>query len=271
MTISLSNGSFSYNEKVNIFHNLNLHLEKGEILSILGPNGCGKTTLLKILIGLYSLTKGSLDLNEQKSISERKRNSYFGYVPQISDSPVSYSVSQMVLLGRSRFIGTFSKPSPNDFRTVDRILKQVKISHLAERAFSSLSGGERQLVLIARALATEARILVLDEPTSALDLINQHDTIELIRLLSHDEGLSIVFSTHDPSHALHISDKTILMNREGSSLEGKTKDMITEKNMKNLFGVDTRIMDLSMDKGFVSKAVMPVLLPYQPRTRTIVQ
>lgn len=265
MTISISNGSFSYDGKKEIFRNLNFLLKKGEILSVLGPNGCGKTTLLKILLEIHHLSGGVMKVDNQPCRHGRNGNQHFGYVPQSTGVPVAYSVFQMVLLGRSRFIGTFSRPSPGDYQKVEEILKMVNISHLAVRSFASLSGGERQLVLIARALATEARVLVFDEPTSSLDLVNQHYTVELMRVLSHEKGYSIIFSTHDPTHALHISDNTILINREGTSLFGLTKEMITEKHMKLLFGVETRILDLSLGEGMVSRGVMPILPPFKPR------
>ena len=265
MTISISNGKFSYDGKKDIFHNLNFLMKKGEILSVLGPNGCGKTTLLKILIGIFPLSEGILKVGSRHCEQNRKNTCHFGYVPQITGTPVAYSVFQMVLLGRSRFIGTFSRPSPGDYKIVEKILEQVKISNLADRSFSSISGGERQLVLIARALATEAQVLVFDEPTSALDLVNQHNTVELMRVLSHEKGFSIIFATHNPSHALHISDNTILMDREGTSIFGRTEKMITEKNMKRIFGVDTRIFDLPFGEGLISRGVIPILLPFQPK------
>ena len=255
MKLTVNNASFSYTKNKTVFSNLSFSINKGEILSVLGPNGCGKTTLLKCIAGIRHFNSGIIRKDNWK-------NDYSGYVPQLTSSPVAYQVFKMVLMGRSRFIGHFSKFRNSDFEKVQEILEKMNISNLAERSFNSLSGGERQMVLIARALATEAEILIFDEPTSALDLVRQHRIVDLMRKLSHEEGLSIIFSTHNPSHALHISDKTILMNRDGSSLFGKSEEMISEKTMKQLFEVEIRIMKLEHRCGAVTRPVVPVLEPY---------
>ncbi len=256
MTLAVENASFSYIKGKPVFANLSFSMNKGEILSVLGPNGCGKTTLLKCMAGIRNF-----DPPCQMMVNAENR--YSGYVPQLTSSPAGYTVFKMVLLGRSRFIGHFSKFKSADFEKVEKILEKMSITHLCPRPFNSLSGGERQLVLIARALATEAEILIFDEPTSALDLVKQHSIVELMRRLSHEEGLSIIFSTHNPSHALHISDKTILMDKTGVSFFGDSDKMITEKSMKELFDVEIKIMKLEHEGGTTSRPVVPLLKPFK--------
>jgi len=264
--IELTNAAFSYPETGTIFSNLSFDLHDGEILSILGPNGCGKTTLLKCLIGILEFDKGTIRLDGKTAERGTGRSTFFGYVPQITSPPLSYSVFQMVLLGRSHFIGTFSKPRGKDIEQTNIALSRLNISHLSSQSFSSLSGGERQLVLIARALATEARILLFDEPTSALDLVNQQNTIELMRTLAHEHGLSIVFTTHAPSHALHISDRTLLMHKGRKAFFGPAGEVITEENIRTHFGIDAKIFEFSQGNEGTSLGVLPILKPF-PREK----
>ncbi|MBI9096796.1 MAG: ABC transporter ATP-binding protein [Sphaerochaeta sp.] len=266
MKISLNDGLFYYDRTRTIFQDLNLNLDEGKILSILGTNGCGKTTLLKCLCGLYPFKGGHLFLDGRESLAHYDRCLFFGYVPQATGVPVPYSVFETVLMGRSRFIGTFSKPTADDIFRVEALLEKVGITRLASRSFSSLSGGEKQMVLICRALATEAEVLVFDEPTSALDLVNQHNTIDLMHKLSHDEGYSIIFSTHDPSHALHLSDYTIMMDKAGNSSFGRAEEIITEARLRSLFGVETRILNVEGVNGSDCRVVMPVLWESKKRS-----
>jgi len=259
MTLSLEKGYFTYGNGKTVFRDLNFHLPRGRTLSLLGPNGSGKTTLLKCLAGILSLTGGDLRLDGQLKNSTESRLGCFGYVPQISGHPAPYSVYNMVLMGRSRYYGTFSKPSEKDHAVAERALDRMGIASMGERPFSSLSGGEKQLVLIARALATESEILLFDEPTSALDLINQKKTIELLRKLAREDGLSVIFSSHDPTHALHLSDYSILMDGKESALSGEAEEIITEGNIERIFRIQTVIREIASSDGRKSRHVIPLL------------
>ena len=259
MTLEIKNGSFTYDTGDMVFQNITLKLHEGAVLAVLGPNGSGKTTLLKSLVGLLRLTSGDLLLDGIEISSDRLRTRHFGYVPQITEKPAPYSAFQMVLLGRSRFIGTFGRPADSDFRSAEEAIIRTGIRSLSERLFSSLSGGERQLVLIARALATEARILVFDEPTSALDLVNQNRTLHLLKRLSREEGYMVIFSTHNPSHALHISEKTLLLDKYGCYLFGDTSAVVTEQNLETVFGVETKIIEVPRNNGNRVWGVVPII------------
>lgn len=258
MRLDIRGAAFSYGRGEPVFSGLNFDVREGEILSVLGPNGCGKTTLLKSLVGIQDFTRGTLTSEGGGLGRNGSRTSLFGYVPQITAVAAAYTAFEMVLLGRSRFIGSFERPREEDRRKAAEALEEAGVARLAGRSFSSLSGGERQLVLIARALATEARILVFDEPTSALDLVNQHRTIHLLRRLARQGGYTVVFSTHDPSHALFVSDRTLLMRKNGEALFGPAAEIITEKNLLAVFGVEVRLVEVPV-RGGRTVGVLPLL------------
>ncbi len=266
MKISLTDASFAYNPEQLVFRDLSFQLDSGQIMSLIGPNGCGKTTLLKCLVGIRSFSGGLLELDGKAGPSDSDRTRLFGYVPQLAGDPVPYSVEQMVLLGRARFMGPFSRPDPQDIAIAETSMEMVGITRLADRGFHSLSGGERQLVLIAQALTTGATTLVFDEPTSALDLVNQHDTVDLLRRLSHDEGYTVIFSSHDPSHALHISDQCLLMDKTDGSRFGPAEEVITEAELRRVFGVESQVIRHERKGQGTSMGVLPILKPYFKKT-----
>ena len=217
---------FSYDPSQPVLKDYRGELERGKVLAILGPNGCGKTTLLKLLIGVFIPQEGVIRIEGRVA-----------FVPQLFQVSFSYSVLDMVLMGRAHRIGLFSSPSVADEKAALLALEKLGLAHLAERPFDELSGGQRQLVIFARALATEAEILILDEPTSALDLKNQGVILEWIRRLSREEGLTVVFTTHYPHHAHVVADTTMLMLGEHEFLCGPTGDVMTEENLHRLYGV----------------------------------
>ncbi len=263
VNIELADGAYSYGPERAVFSDLSFFVRSGEILSVIGPNGCGKTTLLKCLVGILDFEAGGLDIGGQTGIAATARSRLFGYVPQLTADPVPYSVERMVVLGRARFQRAFGRPEQRDFAVAREAMRTVGIQHLAGRAFNTLSGGERQLVLIAQALATEAHALVFDEPTSALDLVNQHQTVELLRTLSHERTYTIVFSSHDPSHALHIADRCLILGKDVSTYEfGPAETVITEEGIRKAFGVDSRIVRHEYDDGSVALGVTPILKPF---------
>lgn len=209
-----------------LFDPVDLVLSRGEITAILGGNGQGKTTLMKTLLGDQRPLQGSVE-----------HTGRINFVPQRFDCAFSYAVLDMVLMGRANAIGLFSSPSQHDITMAQRALAMLSIDHLAHEAFDRLSGGQQQLVLIARALASECDVLILDEPTTALDLAHQATVIELLHALAKERQISILFSTHDPAQAQFIADHVVLLMKDKRCLTGPKHEVLTEHHLTELYGV----------------------------------
>lgn len=209
-----------------LFRDLSFTVARGQTLVLLGRNGRGKTTLLKSIAGLVAPTSGSIRCKGE-----------IGYVPQSFLPAFSYSVFDIVLMGRARHIGMFSNPTAADRAHAMEALAQLGLAELAPRAITTLSGGERQLVLIARALASEAEILLLDEPASALDFRNQAVVLSTLRRLARERGLTVVMTTHEPTHALEIADRAVLLYGGGVAEEGPVAEVLTAVKLSDLYGM----------------------------------
>lgn len=215
---------------------LSLTLRAGEVLALLGPNGCGKTTLLKTLLGLLPALGGAVHLQgkplAQWPLAERARE--LAYVPQGQASTFGFTALEMVLMGRTAHQGLIARPTAHDRDVAHGALHRVGMVHLADRSVHHISGGERQLVLIARALAQQPRAVLLDEPTASLDFGNQGLVMRAIRTLAM-EGLAVLFTTHDPNQALRCADRALLM-REGRVLaEGAVHEVIEVEGLRALY------------------------------------
>lgn len=224
---------FAYNGDGWLFRNVSYRLAPGEILTVLGPNGSGKTTLLRCVVGLADPTEGHV-----------LADGPIGYVPQSHRSTFAYTVLDMVLMGRVRQLRTLATPGRRDYRRALAALERVGLDALADRDYPTLSGGERQLVLIARAIAAEGVVLVLDEPASALDLRNQGRVLHLLRELA-DEGRTIMLTTHHPDHALEIADTALLLDGSADARIGAADTLLTDAVVSALYGV--RAYTLTLD------------------------
>ena len=209
-----------------LFADLSFSLPKGQTLVLLGRNGRGKTTLLKCIAGLLRPTAG-----------EVRCSGITGYVPQSFAPTFSYSVFDVVLMGRARHVGIFSNPTASDRIRAREALEELGMAGFARRSIATLSGGERQLVLIARALASEADMLLLDEPAAALDFHNQAVVLATLRRLTRERGISVVMTTHEPTHALEIADRAVLLYGSGRAEEGAVDDVCTEHRLSDLYGM----------------------------------
>ena len=259
MNFKVENGCFGYGKGKNILNNINFNVDEKEILSILGSNGVGKTTLLKCTLGLLNWKSGQTLIGgkDMKSMSHKEIWSSIGYVPQAKLSAFAYSVDEMVLLGRNSHLKMFEQPNKKDREIAEKCIERIGIGYLKGKLCSKISGGELQMVLIARALASEPKLLILDEPESNLDFKNQLIVLETIKNLRDEEGISSIVNTHYPNHAIDISDKSLILNRDGSSVFGPADSVIVEENLNRAFGVDVKISDFyHSDKKYTS--VFPI-------------
>ncbi|MGW0734382.1 ABC transporter ATP-binding protein [Streptomyces sp. NPDC002851] len=215
-----------------LFRSVSHRLAPGEILTVLGPNGRGKTTLLRCLVGLTEPTEGRI-----------RAQGAIGFVPQSHRTTFAYTVLDMVLMGRVRHLRPLTTPGPRDYEHALAALDRVGLTALADRDYPTLSGGERQLVLIARAIAAEGPVLVLDEPASALDLRNQGRVLHLLRSLA-DEGRTIVLTTHHPDHALEIADTALLLYGGADVRVGPADALLTDTAVSALYGVRAHTLTL---------------------------
>lgn len=249
VVFELENGCCGYSRTPVIDH-INFKVTSGEVLCILGPNGVGKSTLFMSMLGLIPMLGGKLSINGE-DISRWSRAEIaqsIGYIPQTSNPPFSYSVMDVVLMGRTAHLGMFESPKKEDEEIAVSAIERLGIYRLANKRYLELSGGEKQLVLIARALAQQPRILIMDEPTAALDFGNQQLILEQIRFLS-EQGLAVIMSSHFPDHAFLYAHKVLMLKDGGIYASGAPLDVITEKSLRELYSVNTKIIKT----GLISK------------------
>jgi iron complex transport system ATP-binding protein len=221
-------------------------LGRGEVMCVLGPNGGGKTTLFRTILGLLQSQEGSihLDGNALQRLSRIEIARLAGYVPQEHAGYFAFTVREFVLMGRTAHLGAFSVPAKKDREVADRVLESLAISALAERPITEISGGERQLALLARALAQEPKVLVLDEPTAGLDFGNQVRVLERMSQLAAS-GIAILFSSHDPDHAFLCAQRALLL-AQGRVLEiGAPAQVIRPDTLERLYGVSVQVLRLA--------------------------
>lgn len=243
--IGLENSAVTFGAR-RLFSNVSFTVPVGRSMAILGPNGRGKTTLLRALLGFQPLAAG-----------RRETPSVVGYVPQHGASQARLTGLEIVTMGRAVQLGLFGQPGAEDRDAAECALEEVGGSHLGKLRYDRMSGGQRQMVLIARALATGSPALVFDEPTSALDLGNQARTLDLLNRLRQRRDKAILFTTHDPNHALAAADDVLLMMPGGNELHGTVAEMIEPDRLSQLYGVAMRWVDLTGPEGETRRAMVP--------------
>jgi iron complex transport system ATP-binding protein len=232
--------------RTQIASGIDLTIRAGTITCLLGPNGCGKTTLLKTLIGLIPPLAGSVTVDDAPvaSLSATEKARRIAYVPQQHAPPFPFTVGDVVMMGRQAHLGLFAAPGKRDRERVVAVLAQIGMAHLFDADYSRLSGGQRQMVLIARALAQDTTLLVLDEPTASLDFGNQalilSETARLARA-----GFTILMSTHDPDHAFAVADDVILMKNGAILARGAPRETLTAKALQDVYGIEIAVETLT--------------------------
>lgn len=258
-SIRLENAAFSYGEK-EVFLGISLDVYKGEMLSILGSNGCGKTTLLRCIQGELRLKQGRILLEgkDLSSLTPTERARKIGMVFQEHSALFPYPVLEVVRMGRAPHLGFFARPGARDTEISERALARVGIAHLKDKAYTQISGGERQLVLIARTLVQEPAVMLLDEPTSHLDFKNQVLVLKMMERLS-TEGLSIIMTSHYPNHAFLFSNRIALMARGKFHAVGDPEEVIRPETLSAIYGVKVRILTaIDPESRDVVKFCVPV-------------
>lgn len=248
MSIRIEHLDFAYGKR-QILHDVNFDIPDATLVNVLGPNGVGKSTLFRCILGLNTGYKGRILVNgkDMKSLNIRERAREISYIPQ-SHAPIyDYEVLDVVLMSTGTDLGMLRTPGPRHMRRAYEALERIGIEHLAHRTYTQISGGEQQLVLIARALAQDARTIIMDEPTSALDYGNTVRVLSCVRQLAK-EGLSIVQSTHQPDQAFLYSDKTLVINDGRVFAYGDPHDVITNQLVSAIYGVDVEVNSLYGDK-----------------------
>lgn len=227
-----------------VLRHVNLIVRGGEVLCLLGPNGIGKTTLFKTMLRLQPPLAGVVKVrgHDVARWSATRLATEMGYVPQAHSPPFPFSVLDVVTMGRAAHLGSFAQPSRRDVDLARAALDDMGVGTLAGRAYTEISGGERQLALVARALAQQPAVLVMDEPTSNLDFGNQTLVLERIRALAADKGMAVVLTTHDPNHALCYADRVACLERSGRLRVGTPAAMVTEDYLRLTYGVATRLV-----------------------------
>nr|WP_320025044.1 ABC transporter ATP-binding protein [uncultured Acetobacterium sp.] len=245
--LELNNISCGYN-KMPIYEEINFTVHPGSIVCIMGRNGIGKTTLLKTILGSLNILNGSITLNGKDilSYSNKERAQQIGYVPQSHVPPFPYSVRDVVVMGRTPHLSIFSVPGDSDYSQADEILKKIGIEYLKEKIYTEISGGERQLVIIARALIQNPKILIMDEPTASLDYGNQIKIINTIKALAK-EKISIIMTTHHPEQAFECADLVVAMTENRVISTGLPAEVLTEKLIEEIYGVKVTIQKINVE------------------------
>ncbi len=248
MFFIIENACFEYIKNKPIIENVSFSLDRGEILAIMGSNGIGKTTLIKCIMGILSWKSGGSYLSDKKG---KEASMDIAYVPQAHKTAFSYSVMEMVIFGRAKYMSMFSIPSTKDYDIAKKTLKDMGIFDLKDKLCNELSGGQLQMVMVARALASEPQLLILDEPESHLDFKNQIIILDTIKHLAKEKNITCILNTHYPNHTLKIADKVLLMGDRKYKI-GKPIEILNKQNVQDYFGVSSIILKAEVEDKLIN-------------------
>ena len=260
MNLHVMSLSCGYSAERPVLERVSFSVRDHEICCILGPNGVGKTTLFKTLLGSLPPLAGEIRMDEEdiSRWSGRRTAQAIAYVAQNHVPPFPYLVEDVVLLGRVASTGYFRQPSAQDREIAEAAMEDMGILHLRDRAYTDVSGGERQLVMLAQALAHGPRLMLLDEPTASLDYGNQIRVLEKICEL-RDRGFAAVMTTHLPEHAFLCDARVVLLQKNAPVIYGPAAEVITEKNLYDAYGVRISIVEHLGPDGRIQRMCSPVL------------
>lgn len=242
MSITVENLSFCYKER-DVLADVSFYASKGQMLGIIGPNGAGKSTLFRCILNLLTSYRGMITIDgvDARRLSVREIAHRIAYIPQSHGQMFQYSVLDMVLMGTAHQLSVIRSPRKQEIAQAQESLERMGLGGFAKRSFLHLSGGEQQLVLIARALAQHTRVLLMDEPTASLDYGNQSRVLDQARLLAK-EGYTVLYSTHNPQHALWYSDAVLALNRGRVEAFGPPGEVMNEALLQSLYNMDAQFV-----------------------------
>ncbi len=248
MDINIENLYFSYNDKY-ILKDINLQFKRGNIYALLGRNGSGKTTLIKLILGLINYNYGIITIEGKstKEILPKELSKVISYVPQYEEAIYGIKVIELVVMGRNPYLNLFDKPSYKEYELAEKALENLGVGHLMQKSYSQISGGERQLVLIARALVQNTKFILMDEPISNLDIKNQHEVLKKIKSIAEGFNIGVVISLHDPNLAMRYCHEGILL-KEGKVVNfGEIQEVLNPNTLAAIYDMNFEV--LSTKKG----------------------
>jgi len=262
--IQIRDAGFSHTG-TQVFAGVDLTVSQGEALCLLGPNGCGKTTLLDCLLGINTLDKGSIiiDQTPTSQMSAAQTARHIAYVPQRHSSSFAFTVMDVLLMGRTPYTAFFSSPSARDRKKAEALLEDLGLLHLKDRNYTRLSGGETQLVMILRALVQETPVIVMDEPTAHLDFKNELLVLETIVRMIRDRGLTLIMATHFPNHAFFLENaglpvQVCFMHQGRIREAGAPSQALTGENISRVFGVKAAVVTEQIQGNDEIKQIIPI-------------
>lgn len=256
----VENISFGYSPTGNLLTDLSFSVSKGDVVCLLGPNGAGKTTLLRCLLGIVKVRAGCIKVDGRRigEIPAKELAMAMAYVPQAATSIFPYSVLDIVVMGRTPHVGFTEIPTDDDYAMAQAALAELGIEHLAGCLFSQISGGERQLTLLARALTQQAQLLIMDEPTSSLDYGNQVRILQVIDKLAK-QGYSIIMTSHFPNHAFLLCNKVLIMKNGKITAMGTPEEVVTDSILSDLYTTKVRVVEIDAGVSKQMKVCVPLL------------
>lgn len=253
MDIKIENLDFSYKD-INILNNINLKFKRGKSYALLGRNGSGKTTLIKLILGLLNYNYGIITIEGKKSkeIYTKDLSKLIAYVPQYEESIYGIKVIELVVMGRNPYLNLFDIPSYKEYELAEKALENLGVKHLMQKSYSEISGGERQLVLIARALVQNTKFILMDEPISNLDIKNQHEVLRKIKNIAEDFNIGIVLSIHDPNLAMRYCHEGVLLKDGKVINSGEIQEILCPQTLSAIYDMDFETLNSQKGINFIS-------------------
>ena len=263
--IEVRNAAFSYDGSAFVFRNVGLEVGKGSICCLMGVNGCGKSTLIDCVLGMNDCAEGQVSIGgvAVKGMKPKDLARFVSFVPQVHDRSFPYKVADIVLMGRTAYQGGLGIPDEEDRLMCERALRHCRIEHLATRPYTQISGGEMQMVMLARALVQDTPFMVMDEPTAHLDFKNELIFEETVVELVKERNIGVILATHSPNQAFYFENagvKTQVALMDAGSIRrfGAPRDVLTEQTLGELYAMDVRIAEIDLGDGSVCRQIVPV-------------